>query len=107
MEKDEKEFEKKGPLSLGELAYGFFYYYANKFDSWHMIDAKEGRFLKKEIGDGFAYSIIDPFEQFHNPGQTVKVKTQAHLATKNQMRHFIHAATMGTPILLMADIIET
>ena len=59
--------------STAQLVYDFFDYYLNKFNATKMISLQHGGFCDKlNTEDTIAFSIIDPFQVEHNPGQSVK-----------------------------------
>ena len=65
--------------STAELVYHFFNYYLNVFNVSKIISLKHGGFCDKlNSEDTIAFSIVDPFQIEHNPGQSVKSNSMSY-----------------------------
>lgn len=68
--------EEKGEntMSTAELVYNFFEFYSHEMSTDQMISVKSASFpMKPNKADTTAFSIIDPFQIEHNPGQSVMI----------------------------------
>ena len=64
---------------LSALMIEFFQFYVNIFDSkYEQINIRADGFIKKYVADNFPFSIVDPFDDNKNPGDSVRFGTEQH-----------------------------
>lgn len=79
----------KNEMSTAELVYKFFDFYVNTFTTDQMINIKEGGFTEKlSKADTVAFSIVDPFQIEHNPGQSMRANSISYKSIISKFEDF-------------------
>ena len=93
--------EKSGQneMSTAELIYKFFDFYSNKFKGDKFISIKQGGFISKtNKSDKIAFSIDDPFQVEHNPGQSITLNSMSYKTTVSKYNDLCEKVKEGKVI---------
>lgn len=86
-------------LSTAELVYKFFEFYSNEEIYEKLIDIKSGGFIPKlNKEDKVAFSILDPFQVEHNPGQSLKSHSLSYKTTVTKFEDLCQRVKEGRVI---------